>query len=388
MVSVTTTMGFLMDEKKQNELAILKEALQRARSNGGEARRNADKLAGEIHPFERPDFAISSKTGKVIGIEHFRVDHFVRQDKSVQSAAATFVNSCEDKRRQMLSNGAPNHFTDGMLGQIGEMISQQIHLSNNASVDDIKRSLEARLFGARGHISKIESYRANLQSFNSARAIEMGFLIEIHSDLRNLFLNDAHVAHKTQLGELPLFEDAYDLLAKAASTLDWIILTFYGATDNEIHNAVIINCANGNFSHSASMQDICAIPYLGLDKTAPKARQYRRGKAEFTVGEEDITYLVERTSPPIDPEQLWQRAITDGAIALTKAREGKPFVATLPVQMLYEMLLDKVKHRQGPVTCNTTEKLLCSMNAAERDLRIQRFADKWGFPSLNSRPNF
>lgn len=162
MVSVTTTMGFLMDEKKQNELAILKEALQRARSNGGEARRNADKLAGEIHPFERPDFAISSKTGKVIGIEHFRVDHFVRQDKSVQSAAATFVNSCEDKRRQMLSNGAPNHFTDGMLGQIGEMISQQIHLSNNASVDDIKRSLEARLFGARGHISKIESYRANL----------------------------------------------------------------------------------------------------------------------------------------------------------------------------------------------------------------------------------
>lgn len=72
------------------------------------------------------------------------------------------------------------------------------------------------------------------------------------------------------------------------------------------------------------MQGICAIPYLGLDKTAPKARQYRRGKAEFTVGEEDITYLVERTSPPIDPEQLWQRAITDGAIALTKAREASP----------------------------------------------------------------
>lgn len=45
-----------MDEKKQNELAILKEALQRARSNGGEARRNADKLAGEIHPLRKAGF--------------------------------------------------------------------------------------------------------------------------------------------------------------------------------------------------------------------------------------------------------------------------------------------------------------------------------------------
>ena len=367
-----------MDKKKQNELAILKETLQRARSNGGEARRNADKLAGEVHLFERPDFVISPKTDRVIGIEHFRVDHFVRQDKNTQSAAAAFANSCEDKRKQMLSNGAPAHFTNGMLGQIGEMISQQIHLSNNASIDDIRRSLEARLFGTRGHISKIESYRANLQSFNSARVPEMGFLIEIHSDLRGLFLNDTHSVRRIQLGELPLFEDAYDLLAKASSTLDWIILAFYGATDNEIHNAVIINCANGRFSHSASMQGICAIPYLGLDKTVPRMHQNRRGRVEFTVGEEDITYLVEKTSPPIDPEQLWQRAIADGAIALTKAREGEPFVATLPVQMLREMLCDKAKRHHGPITSDTVEKLLYSMKTTERNLFIQRFAAKWG----------
>lgn len=371
-----------MDKKKQNELAILKETLQRARSNGGEARRNADKLAGEVYLFERPDFVISSKTDKVIGIEHFRVDHFVRQDKNAQSAAAAFANSCEDERKQMLSNGASAHFTSDMFGRIGEMISQQIHLSNNASIDDIRRSLEARLFGTRGHISKIGSYRANLQSFSSARVLEIGFLIEIHSDLRGLFLNDTHTVRRIQLGELPLFEDAYDLLAEAASTLDWIILAFYGATDNEIHNAVIINCANGKFSYSASMQGIYAIPYLGLDKTAPKMYQNRRGKIEFTVGEKDITYLVEKTSPPIDPEQLWQRAIADGAIALTKAREGKPFVATLSVQMLCKMLLDKAKRHQGPITSNTVEKLLYSMSAIERNLRIQRFAAKWDISEL------
>ncbi|KAB1635977.1 hypothetical protein [Adlercreutzia muris] len=330
-----------------------------------------------MHLFERPDFVISPKTGKVIGIEHFRVDHFVRHDKSVQSAAATFMNSCEGRRKQMLSNGAPGYFTDDMLGQIGEMISQQIHLSNNASIDDIKRSLEARLFGTRGHIPKIESYRANLQSFSSARVTEMGFLIEIHSDLRDLFLNDAHAVRRIQLGELPLFGDVYDLLAKAASSLDWIILAFYGATDNEIRNAAIIDCRNEKFPYSASMQDIYAIPYLGLDKTAPKMHQQRRGKVGFTVGEEDITYLIERTSPPIDPEQLWQRAIADGAIALTKARERKPFVATLPVQILYEMLFDKAKRYRGPITSNTVEKLLYSMKATERNLLIQRFAAKW-----------
>lgn len=366
-----------MDKKKQDELTILEETLQRARSNGGEARRNADKLAGEVRLFERPDFVISPKTDKVIGIEHFRVDYFVRQDKNVQSAAAAFANSCEDKRKQMLSNGAPAHFTNDMFGQIGEIISQQIHLSNNASIDDIRRSLGARLFGTAGHIPKIGSYRANLQSFCSARVLEMGFLIEIHSDLRSLFLNDTHTVRRIQLGELPLFEDAYDLLAEAASALDWIILAFYGATDNEIRNAVIINCANGKFSHSASMQGIYAIPYLGLDKTEPRMHQNRRGKVEFTVDEEDITYLVERTSSSIDPEQLWQRTIADGAIALTKAREGKPFVATLSVQMLCEMLCDKAKCHQGPITSSTVKKLLYSMSAIERNLRIQRFAAKW-----------
>lgn len=45
--------------------------------------------------------------------------------------------------------------------------------------------------------------------------------------------------------------------------------------------------------------------------------------------------------------------------------------------MLCEMLCDKAKYHQGPITSSTVKKLLYSMSAIERNLRIQRFAAKW-----------
>lgn len=57
-------------------------ALNMARSNGGESRRNVDKISGVIDSDrESPVFVIKAADGRMIGIEHSRVDQLSEKEE-------------------------------------------------------------------------------------------------------------------------------------------------------------------------------------------------------------------------------------------------------------------------------------------------------------------
>lgn len=58
-------------QKKEHEHRLFAEALNIARRRGGEARRNVDRLAGDIKDIERPDLLIDVSHDRVVGIEHY-----------------------------------------------------------------------------------------------------------------------------------------------------------------------------------------------------------------------------------------------------------------------------------------------------------------------------
>ena len=74
-------------ENQENaELSIYEQSLKVARAKGGEARRNVARLSGDIRSFDRPDILITAEGGnRIIGIEHFRVDHHLRMRSGFES---------------------------------------------------------------------------------------------------------------------------------------------------------------------------------------------------------------------------------------------------------------------------------------------------------------
>lgn len=73
------------------------------------------------------------------------------------------------------------------------MISRAIRGQSNACVDDIRTSLDVGLFGkdSRGHAFKLDAYRENIVQIDANADIQLGFLIELRTDLSQWFLNDA-----------------------------------------------------------------------------------------------------------------------------------------------------------------------------------------------------
>ena len=93
-----------MSHKKNQEkaeLSIYQQALKVTRAKGGEARRNVARLSGDIRSFDRPDILIAAEGRKrIVGIEHFRVDHHIGKGKKVESKSARFSSNAERFRRQ------------------------------------------------------------------------------------------------------------------------------------------------------------------------------------------------------------------------------------------------------------------------------------------------
>lgn len=154
----------------------------------------------------------------MIGFEHFRVDHFVKHDKRVQSAAARFANENEGIRRCLIAGAPPGGLTEEMIAAFGGMIGEAIRLGKNVCAGDITRSLEASLFGANGHAKKLNQYRRNLADRCDAVTLELAYLVEIHSDLSGLFYYGGNATRRLKTGELPMLSGIFDLLIDSALT--------------------------------------------------------------------------------------------------------------------------------------------------------------------------
>lgn len=362
------------------ELSIYKQSLKVAKAKGGEARRNVARLSGDIRSFDRPDILITAEDGKrIVGIEHFRVDHHIGRGKKVESKSARFSSDAEQFRKQHEDAARRDVLTERAYQGFGDLISRAIREQSNACVDDISTSLDAGLFGknGRGHAFKLDAYRENITQIDANADIRLGFLIEIHTDLRQWFLNDGFKETRVSPGQFPISCEAYELLKKASPHVDWILLVFCSLYDDEVRDAAIIRCYNGMFETSAARQGIIQTPYLGLGKETPFGRQDRQGEVEFGVGSDGVDYLVENTSEQMDAIELFSNAISGAAEAFNLARKGKPFAATTSVQLAYDITKDSLKHKNGDVEPQDVLKAIGRMDPLEKSTRMENWRKHW-----------
>lgn len=372
-----------MDHKENQENAersIYEQSLKAARAKGGEARRNVARLSGDIRSFDRPDIVITAESGKrIVGIEHFRVDHHIGRGKKVESKSARFSSDAERFRRRHEDAARRGALTEEAYRGFGDLISQAIREHSNACVDDISTSLDAGLFGkdGRGHAFKLDVYRENIAQIDANADIQLGFLIELHTDLHQWFLNDGFKETRVSPGQFPISCEAYELLKKASAHVDWIVLAFCPLYGDEVRDAAIIRCYNGMFETSAARQGMIQTQYLGLGIEAPFGKQDRQGEVEFSVGNDGVDYLVENTSEQMDAIELFINAVSGAAEAINLARKGKPFAATTSVQLAYDIAKDSLKHRNGNIEPQDVLKAIGGMDPSEKSARMENWRKRW-----------
>lgn len=369
------------DSKNAHERKVLEDILFFARSKGGEGRRNADRLAGSIdEKRERPDLAIVADCGRLVGLEHFRVDHHVRHDKRAQSKSAEFSNKYEEERKKAIATNDEDDWLEAMVDIIGRAMTEGIRNKKNACLSDLTTSFEKRISDSEmGHAPKLNDYRINLaERYGETASLELGYLIEVHSDFKDLFLNCRRGINRLESGKMPLFSEIYNILAKAAEEVNWILLGFYEPLGSTIKDAAIVKCSNGSFAKSAARQGFSRTEYLGLGKTEPFRKQNRIGSHDAVISGENIEFAIEDTSKPMDGRLMLDNALCDTAKALDLSRTEKPFTATIPVQMLYETVHDVAKVHKGAFTTKVVEGLLWKMPQGENTDRINAFGKRHG----------
>lgn len=368
-------------ENQENaELSIYEQSLKAARAKGGEARRNVARLSGDARPFDRPDIVITAEDGRrIVGLEHFRVDHHIGMGKKAESKSARFSSDAERFRKQHEDAARKGALAEEAYRGLGDLISRAMRERSNACVDDISTSLDAGLFGknGRGHAFKLDAYRDRVAEINSSADVQLGFVIEFHTDLRGWFLNNGFHERKIAPGEFPVSLEVYDLLKRASAHVDWIVLAFCPLYGDEVRDAAIIRCCNGMLETSAARQGIIQTPYLGLGKETPFGRQDRQGEVEFGVGSDGVDYLVENTSEQMDAIELFSNAISGAAEAFNLARKGKPFAATTSVQLAYDITKDSLKHKNGDVEPQDVLKAIGRMDPLEKSTRMENWRKHW-----------
>ncbi len=212
--------------------------------------------------------------------------------------------------------------------------------------------------------------------------IRLGFLIELHTDLRQWFLNDGFKETRVSQGQFPISCEAYEFLKEASAHVDWIVLAFCPLYGDEVRDAAIIRCRNGMFETSAARQGMIQTPYLGLGKEMPFGKQDRQGGVEFGVGNDGVDYLVENTSEQMDAIELCNNAVSGAAEAINLARKGKPFAATTSVQPTYDIAKDSLKHRNGNVEPQDVLKAIGRMNPSEMSARMENWRKRWPADSV------
>lgn len=369
-----------MSDKKEREPAVLNDVLGFCQQAGGYRKKAAAKLSGQLDfSWERPDLVIRRHNGAVIGLEHFRVDHHVEKGRKAESKTARLCSNLEKRRRRVADEILKD---PDALDEAADVIAKGLKTSmenhEHATIDDMAFSLDKRLFGeGTGHAMKVAEYRENLEEhYGTAERIELGYLIECHSDLRGLFLNNVRGASCLEAGLCPLTPEMHGLLSKASEEVDWILIGFYPNLGLEIVDAAVIDCRHGMFGESCRRQGLGPTEYLGACHGDAHYRRTTKEVQVKTVG--DSYELQVEGDVSADGAAMLEESIRGAVKAIELRRNGRPFVATIPVQMLYEALWPVSWRIRSEGAVGKVEEIMAGLPAGELTRRLEAFGPRYG----------
>lgn len=364
-----------------HEERVFNDVIQVSLASGGYKKKTATKLCGILRSDEeRPDLVIRRGNGSIIGIEHFRIDHHIKRGRSASSKSAELMANMNAQRERLKpALNRSDEALDEAAEVVASIISKEVYQYHAACCDDLSRSLSIRLFDKRsGHALKLLDYRKNLvERYGDDRNIELGYLIEVHSDFQSLFLHTGSRVVRLKSGQCPLYSDIFTLLQKASAEVDWILIGFYPCLTDQIVDAAVIDCRNNLFNESCRRQGLYKTTYLGLGKSEPYYIQKREGETTVKQDGDNYTILLENPAEFIDPISLSRNAISEASRALNLKKVGKPFTTTLSVQMMYELVWMRGSKVPGTVTESDIESLLLEVGPIDLRSRLAAFCDRY-----------
>lgn len=376
-------------DQNAHEEQVLNDVLKLSMASGGYKKKAALKVSGSINASDEcPDIVITRRDGSLIGLEHFRVDHNVKHGRNAQSKSAELTSAMKAEYEKLAPRLKVDDVSSEELASIvANDVSMAKYHQSCACCDDLARSLDARLFGEKtGHASKLPKYRNHLTELSGDDGrIELGYLIEIHSDFQGLFMHDGARVVRLDSGQCPLYAEIFDLLFRASSEVDWILIGFYPCLTDQIANAAIIDCRNNMFKESCRRQSLKRTEYLGLGKTEPFLKQSRVGKTEIELCGDKVNINIENPAEGICPELLFGTAIIDAARALNLDRSGEPYTTTISVQLIYELVRMRSKKIRGIVTIYDVMRLLAEIEPAMLKQEIESFGERY---NISETPDF
>ena len=365
-------------DKGAHEAKVLEDVLSLCLSSGGQRAKAARKLEGDADSsVESPDIRVSiAKRDAIVGIEHFRIDQNIKGGKKAESKDLETSGLMNRRRLEVLEMDDGPDRDAAMFDTVGKVAAKYMQHSFDAKPGDLARSLEARLYGAgSGHAGKLDTYRRNLSDAKASK-VEIGFLIEIHSDFSAYFINDERGTRKVEKGQAVLPHEMFDLLKRVSKDVDWLLLGFYPNVAGEIVDARIIDCREGRFSASCRKQKLTEVELLRIEGTRKRRVGYDHYSPKEDSDQAQIWFY--RDDDPIQPFDIARQGVSKTAEALNLARCRKPFAATASIQAGYETVRFAAKKHRGEFSASTVLRLLRGMPSDEVRRRYADFGKRYG----------
>lgn len=342
-------------DKKNNELLCLDRVIKERESLHIESQQIINKISGNEFDrinTERPDFVrycpstLKSEQGTLIGIEHFRVDQLSlkKKDGRVASTGIASEKAVHEIYEQWHEKVAiSEEIPEGAINDIANSVAAQIQKERKSSYNTFIKSFE---YSLNKHLESIDVYRTNLQKLSEGKyKIELALLMEIHSEFRNLFVNNQERTYREKDNFTPIFEEMVRLMEDKVdyNKVDYIILCMGGTIYTDRLKVVAIRTEN--IRKQLEKQNIDIYEYAGEDLvfTDFKSTQRKiRNEANYKINGDQISLIIEHTDEDMNEQSMLDAMFFSLKKALEYRRQGKNFVTTYCTQMMLDILGDYI----------------------------------------------
>ncbi len=342
-------------DKKDKEKLCLDKVINAGKLLHGESKRIIKKIS--VREFdrddtERPDFVRyfppTSKHDKatLIGIEHFRVDHFSLEKKNGKIASKGSVaekEAYEIYERWHEKVTISEKIEESFIADISKFVALQIERQEKSSYNTFFKSFE---YSLNKHLESVEAYRTNLKTLSKEKYnIELAFLIEICSGFKGLCLNNHKGTYKQEKDFIPIFEDMVHLMEENIDChkVDYII--FCISEILHTNNPKVIAIRTNNIRKNLERQNIIIYEYAGQDLIFNDFEATKRKvKIEpyYSINDDGTTFGINCTNEQEDEQFMMDAIFYSFSKAFECYKQGKNFVTTIETQMLLEVLGDYV----------------------------------------------
>lgn len=376
---------------KADELRCLNIAIEKCLKQHGDSKKIAKLLSGndvDRTIDERPDFLRyfpprnKKEKGVLIGIEHFRVDHYSKELKNhrVGSFGKEYekgIKKTVDTWQEAVNNSA--EIPNGALTAMGDLLAKRMELYITSSYNSF---IEAFRYSLNKHIESIDKYYSLMNNYCRTSEHRLAFLIEIHSDFRDLFFHDKKGVHFKQ-NTIPMFDDVVVLLEGIDyKKVQYIILCFEGiAFDNNIE---VVAIKTRNLRHQLEKRGINIYKYVGedifLEGFHPLVTDVKAGVQVEKIGKE-YTFNMSMYSRSLLPQQKLKLVMYSYRLAHILNLKKQAFAITTCVELfwdLYDEYFDIMFDVNNEPNIDIP-LLITQTNRETFNAKYKEFEERWSF---------